>query len=114
MFKYFLKSKKEIFLFISIFIAIIITTVESRKRKKKPRTPKKPFNPKDVKPSRINDELYCNMCKELVKETITSLFNKRHDYEVIDAIEKVCESELLYPNRKIFYFIINSLYIFLR
>lgn len=93
-------SKKELLFLIAIIIAILVIDVEARKRKKKPKAPKKPFNPKDKKPARINDNLWCDMCKAIVKETAKSLFNKKKDYEVIEAIEKVCdtESDLIFPH----------------
>ncbi len=88
-----ISTKKELLLIIAIISAIVLINIDSRKKKKKPKAPKKPFNPKDRKPVRINDNLYCEMCRAVVKETTRSLYNKRKDYEVIEAIEKVCDSE---------------------
>lgn len=96
-------NKKYLLLILAIISAILLIDIDSRKRKKKPKTPKKPFNPKDRKPARINDNLYCEICKGVVKETARSLYNKRKDYEVIEAIEKVCDSEnsdFIYPHCK--------------
>jgi len=93
-------NKKEIFLIITFICTFLLINIDSRQKKKKPKPPKKKFNPKDKKPSRIKDDLYCEICREVVKETARSLYNKKKDYEVIEAIEKVCDSEFLYPHRK--------------
>jgi len=94
-------NRKALLLILATISAVLFINIDSRKRKKKPKAPKKPFNPKDRKPARINDNLYCEICKAVVKETTRSLFNKRKDYEVIEAIEKVCDadnSEYIYPH----------------
>lgn len=93
-------SAKELLTIIFLISAIIIINIESRKRKPKPKKPKKPYNPRDKKPTRINDDLYCNICRDIVKETARTLYGKKKDYEVIEALEKVCDLEELYPISK--------------
>jgi len=98
-------TKKELILLIAIICAILLINIDARKRKKKPKAPKKPYNPKDRKPARINENLWCDVCKAIVKETAKSLYGKSKDYEVIDAIEKVCdaESDFIYPHCILFF-----------
>jgi hypothetical protein len=100
-----IKKLFTIIITISLFylLTFIIKIDAARKRKKveKPKT-KKVYDPRDRKPSRLSNELYCQICKDIIKETTRSLYNKKRDYEVIDSIEKVCDSkEYMYPIGKI-------------
>ena len=99
-------SSKKLLLTISFLIlTTLIYIVDSqekrsqRKRKPKEKPKKKVYNPRDRKPLRISDELYCQICKDIVKETAYHLYNKKRDYEVIDAIEGTCELPTMYPIR---------------
>ena len=92
---------------VTFFILNIIINIEARKRKPvEKKTTKNAFNPRDKKPARLSNELYCQICKDVVRETAKSLYNKRRDYEVIDAIEKTCDLPELYPIRKKNFFIL--------
>jgi len=96
-----------------ILILTFITKIEARRKRKQVEKPKKkPYDPRNRKPARLSNELYCQICKDIVKETARSLYNKKRDYEVIDAIEKVCDSkEYMYPIGKFIY--IYSIYVYL-
>ncbi len=93
-------STKQFLTILFFFSAIILIKIESRKRKPKPKKPKKAYNPRDKKPTRINDDLYCSICRDIVRETARTLYGKKKDYEVIEAIEKVCDLEELYSISK--------------
>lgn len=96
---------------IIIIITLLISDIETRKRKpKEKKKVKKVYNPRDKKPSRLSDELYCQICKDIVRETAKNLYGKKRDYEVIDAIEKTCDSQSMYPIRKkrIFYLVFKN------
>ena len=91
--------KKEFLLVIIFICTYLLVNIETRQKKQKPKPPKKIYDPRNKRPSRITPELFCEICKSIVKESAAALFNKKKAYEVIDVIEKICESENLYPIR---------------
>ena len=93
-------TTKKILLTILFTLLTILIGIDARNRKPKEKKQKKIYNPRDKKPLRISDELYCQICKDVVRETAKSLFNKKRDYEVIEAIENTCKLPNMYTNGK--------------
>ena len=92
---------KKLLLTLSIFILTTLINIDSRKRKPKEKPKKKVYNPRDRKPVRLSNELYCQICQDVTRETTKYLYNKKRDYELIDAIEGTCKLPSMYPIGKL-------------
>ena len=80
-------------------IILLLNLVDSRKRKKKQKEPKKVENPLDRRPSNVKPELYCDACIAMVKESVKELRGKKKESDVLEVVESVCNPEKYYTYR---------------
>ena len=93
-------------LFLLAFVFVLLSIIDSRKKKKKQKAPKQPENPLDRRPSKVKPELYCDACIAMVKESVKELRGKKKESDVVEVVESVCNPEKYYTYRK--YLLIRS------
>lgn len=84
---------KSFFLKSAIFSLFCIYFIEARKKKQevKAKVPKK--SPKDLRPSYIDEQLYCEGCVVAVTESQKKLFGKKSESDVTAVVENICTQE---------------------
>jgi hypothetical protein len=92
--------KKE-FLLVLFISLILISQVDTRKKKKKSKNETSTeVNPLDRKPDRITKEHYCDVCQAIIRETTKRLRNLKLESDVMEKLTDVCSQKYYSSYRK--------------
>jgi len=84
----------KLFIIYIFFLCIFVELRKKKKRKKEIRQE----NPRERKPPTLPQNLYCEACKAILKESISNLYGKTKESDVMKVLSDICSLEY-YENK---------------